>query len=243
MDERYGLCGHWLWVRGQHHRLPSRAGWSLGVRVGAWEALAADGVSADAGAGRERGFLGHGRAAIRPDRVQRVRPDGSPYVPVAELRLARQRFDEPAQLAFADNLSYNPWHSLEAHRPLGNQNRARRRMYQELSRLRQSMNQAPHIEPTGAERFTGVRGREWRPPGTQPGSASSPAVQPNEGESVKQEPPMGFHDPRPHEAFADARWMAANELVNRWSPHEPREPHRSDAPAMREHDAIRGASH
>jgi hypothetical protein len=79
----------------------------------------------------------------------------SPYVPVAELRLARQRFDEPAQLAFADNLSYNPWHSLEAHRPLGNQNRARRRMYQELSRLRQSMNQAPHIEPTGAERFPG----------------------------------------------------------------------------------------
>ena len=77
----------------------------------------------------------------------------SPYIPVAELRLPRQRFDSPAQLAFADNLSYNPWHSLEEHRPLGNQNRARRRMYQELSQLRQSMNQAPHIEPTGDERF------------------------------------------------------------------------------------------
>jgi hypothetical protein len=85
-------------------------------------------------------------------------PEGlSPYVPVAELRLPRQRFDTPAQLAFADNLSYNPWHSLEAHRPLGNQNRARRRMYQELSRLRQSMNQAPHIEPTGLEKFPGTR--------------------------------------------------------------------------------------
>ena len=78
----------------------------------------------------------------------------SPYVPVAELRLPRQRFDSPAQMAFADNLSYNPWHSLKAHRPLGNQNRARRRMYQELSQLRQSMNQAPHIEPTGDERFS-----------------------------------------------------------------------------------------
>ncbi|MEA2198206.1 MAG: hypothetical protein QOJ25_2257 [Solirubrobacteraceae bacterium] len=77
----------------------------------------------------------------------------SPYVPVAELRLPRQRFDSPEQLAFADNLSFNPWHSLAAHRPLGNQNRARRRMYQELARLRQSMNQAPHIEPTGAEQF------------------------------------------------------------------------------------------
>jgi hypothetical protein len=77
----------------------------------------------------------------------------SPYVPVAELRLPRQRFDSPAQLAFADNLSYNPWHSVEAHRPLGNQNRARKRMYQELARLRQSMNQIPHIEPTGTESF------------------------------------------------------------------------------------------
>jgi hypothetical protein len=79
----------------------------------------------------------------------------SPYVPVAELRLSRQRFDSPEQLSFADNLSFNPWHSLAAHRPLGNQNRARKRMYQELARLRQSMNQAPHIEPTGAEQFPG----------------------------------------------------------------------------------------
>ncbi|HWF24098.1 MAG TPA: hypothetical protein VG275_01525 [Solirubrobacteraceae bacterium] len=79
----------------------------------------------------------------------------SAYVPVAELRLPRQRFDSPEQLAFADNLSFNPWHSLAAHRPLGNQNRARKRMYQELARLRQAMNQAPHIEPTGAEQFPG----------------------------------------------------------------------------------------
>lgn len=86
----------------------------------------------------------------------------SPYVPVAELRLPRQRFDSPAQLAFADNLSYNPWHSLPEHRPLGNQNRARRRMYQELSRLRQSMNGVPHIEPTGTERFGGSAALDGR---------------------------------------------------------------------------------
>ena len=81
----------------------------------------------------------------------------SPYVPVAELRLPRQRFDSPAQLEFADHLSCNPWHSLEAHRPLANQNRARRRMYHELSRLRQSMNQRDHVEPTGSERFPAAR--------------------------------------------------------------------------------------
>lgn len=77
----------------------------------------------------------------------------SPYVPVAELTIAAQQFDYDDQLAFADNLSYNPWHSLAAHRPLGNQNRARRQMYWELSRLRQAMNQAPHVEPTGDEIF------------------------------------------------------------------------------------------
>jgi hypothetical protein len=86
-------------------------------------------------------------AAVRwPERL-------SPYVTVARLRLPAQRFDSPRQLAFAGNLSYNPWHSLAAHRPLGNQNRARRRIYLELSRLRQAMNRQPHLEPTGDETF------------------------------------------------------------------------------------------
>ncbi len=77
----------------------------------------------------------------------------SPYVPVARLRLPAQRFDSDAQLAFADVLRYNPWHSLPEHRPLGNSNRARRRMYAELARLRQSMNAVPHVEPDGSEAF------------------------------------------------------------------------------------------
>jgi len=77
----------------------------------------------------------------------------SPYVPVAQLRLPAQRFDSDAQLAFADALRYNPWHSLQEHRPLGNSNRARRRMYLELAKLRQSMNQVEHVEPTGDENF------------------------------------------------------------------------------------------
>ena len=74
-------------------------------------------------------------------------------VRVATLRLPRQRLDSPAQLAFAHNLSFNPWHTLAAHRPLGNQNRARRRLYQTLSTLRQAMNETPHREPTGDEVF------------------------------------------------------------------------------------------
>ncbi|GAC1427589.1 MAG: catalase family protein [Chloroflexota bacterium] len=77
----------------------------------------------------------------------------SPFVRVATLRLPAQRFDSPAQLRFARNLSFNPWHSIAAHRPLGNQNRARKELYLALSRLRQAMNAEPHIEPTGDEVF------------------------------------------------------------------------------------------
>ena len=77
----------------------------------------------------------------------------SPRVSVATLRLPRQTFDYPAQLEFARVLSYNPWHSIAEHRPLGNQGRARRRMYAELAQLRQSMNGVTHYEPTGYERF------------------------------------------------------------------------------------------
>ena len=67
--------------------------------------------------------------------------------------IPRQKFASAAQLAFCDNLLFNPWHCLAEHRPLGNQSRARRRMYHELSRFRQRMNNKPHIEPTGNEMF------------------------------------------------------------------------------------------
>jgi len=77
----------------------------------------------------------------------------SPRVSVATLRLPRQTFDSPAQMEFAKKLSYNPWHTIAEHRPLGNQSRARHRMYETLSKLRHSMNAVPHFEPTGGEVF------------------------------------------------------------------------------------------
>ena len=85
-------------------------------------------------------------AVLWPERL-------SPRVSVATLRIPRQKFNSPAQLEFAKRLSYNPWHSIAEHRPLGNQSRARRRMYYELSKLRHSMNAVPHYEPTGDEVF------------------------------------------------------------------------------------------
>ncbi len=77
----------------------------------------------------------------------------SPRVSVATLRLPQQSFDSPAQMEFAKRLSYNPWHTIAEHRPLGNQSRARKRMYWELAKLRHDMNLVPHYEPNGDEVF------------------------------------------------------------------------------------------
>ena len=77
----------------------------------------------------------------------------SPRVSVATLRLPRQQFDSPAQMEFAKKLSYNPWHTIAEHRPLGNQSRARKRMYETLAQLRHRLNAVPHYEPTGDEVF------------------------------------------------------------------------------------------
>jgi hypothetical protein len=85
-------------------------------------------------------------AVLWPERL-------SPRISVATLRLPRQTFNSPAQMEFAKRLSYNPWHCIAEHRPLGNQSRARRRMYGELSKLRHTMNDVPHYEPNGDEIF------------------------------------------------------------------------------------------
>jgi len=77
----------------------------------------------------------------------------SPRVSVATIHIPRQKFDSPAQLDFARRLSFNPWHCIAEHRPLGNQGRARRRMYYELAKLRHDMNAVPHYEPNGDETF------------------------------------------------------------------------------------------
>jgi len=77
----------------------------------------------------------------------------SPPIPVATIRIPRQAFDSEAQFAFCRNLRFNPWHCLPDHRPLGNQSRARRRMYHDLAVFRQRVNGVEHVEPTGDELF------------------------------------------------------------------------------------------
>lgn len=77
----------------------------------------------------------------------------SPWRKLATLRIPRQGFESPAQMAFAENLSFTPWHALPAHRPLGAINRARKVVYETISRIRHEHNGAPRAEPSGDERF------------------------------------------------------------------------------------------
>ncbi len=72
----------------------------------------------------------------------------SQRIPVATLRLPRQTMHYDSALQMARRLSFNPWHCIAEHRPLGNQSRARRVMYATLSELRHRMNAEPHWEPT-----------------------------------------------------------------------------------------------
>jgi len=72
----------------------------------------------------------------------------SPFVPVATLRIPAQTFDTPERTLLARELAWNPWHALADHRPLGNQGRARLRIYESLARARQAMNREPIVEPS-----------------------------------------------------------------------------------------------
>ena len=77
----------------------------------------------------------------------------SPFVKVATIRIPKQTFTAPAQDAFCENLSFNPWHCVPDNRPLGGINRVRRYVYERISAYRHERNGAALIEPTGDERF------------------------------------------------------------------------------------------
>jgi hypothetical protein len=73
----------------------------------------------------------------------------SPYVRVAEVAIPAQRFSSDEQNEFCENLSFNPWHALPAHRPIGGLNRARFVLYDAISARRHAENGVARHEPRG----------------------------------------------------------------------------------------------
>jgi catalase len=68
-------------------------------------------------------------------------------VKLATLFIPAQNFDTDERSILGENLSFSPWHSLPAHRPLGGFNRARRWIYDAMSEFRHKINEVPVDEP------------------------------------------------------------------------------------------------
>jgi hypothetical protein len=78
----------------------------------------------------------------------------SPLQKVATIRIPQQEIDTSERNWTAENLSYNAWHSLADHRPLGNLNRGRLLAYLEVSKFRRTRNLLPPLEePTAGPDF------------------------------------------------------------------------------------------
>ena len=77
----------------------------------------------------------------------------SQFQKVASICISKQSFVSHEQFRFAEDLSFNPWHALPHHRPLCGINRARRAIYEAISKYRHEKNGVPSREPTGEEIF------------------------------------------------------------------------------------------
>jgi hypothetical protein len=74
--------------------------------------------------------------------------DESPYVPVGRLVAKPQNAYSAERRIFVDELlSFNPWHGLLAHQPLGNVMRARKVAYAIAANYRRGQEQRPTVEP------------------------------------------------------------------------------------------------
>jgi len=80
----------------------------------------------------------------------------SPFVTIGVVSIGRDehyaRSEKREELqAFGQHLSYTPWHAVPEHRPLGSINRARRTVYEAVSRLRHDLNRRCRREPHRGE--------------------------------------------------------------------------------------------
>ena len=90
--------------------------------------------------------------------------DEAPWTRVADIHIYPQRFTSPEQAEFCQNITFNPWHSLPAHRPIGGINKARRDVMFALQNARLSANQRKRFEPTGNEVFYPGASFPWLKP-------------------------------------------------------------------------------
>ena len=105
---------------------------------------------------RERGAEYQLRAQLCTDLEKMPVEDGSvlwdeglsPQQPIARIVIPPQDAYSPARRVFSDDrLSFNPWHCLPEHQPLGSIMRVRIKAYEKSSAFRHEMNVQPRTEP------------------------------------------------------------------------------------------------
>jgi len=92
------------------------------------------------------------------DSMTEWKEEQAPFHEVATVYIPRQDFDSPKQHEFAENISFNPWHALPEHRPLGVTNRIRKVVYDHVSRVRHSINSVERREPSPGESYMSLTG-------------------------------------------------------------------------------------
>lgn len=66
----------------------------------------------------------------------------TPFIKLAEIKIDKQIFDTIEIREKGEKMSFSPWHCMEEHRPLGGNNRVRRRVYKEMAELRLRLSQS-----------------------------------------------------------------------------------------------------
>jgi hypothetical protein len=80
--------------------------------------------------------------------------DQSPYQVLGKIVLPAQDAYSPARRVYADDvLSFNPFHCLPEHLPLGSINRVRIKAYESSAQYRHMMNATPRTEPTSIDQL------------------------------------------------------------------------------------------
>ncbi|MGL5941414.1 MAG: catalase family protein [Waterburya sp.] len=79
--------------------------------------------------------------------MQEWQEEDSPFIKLATIKIPAQKFDFDERKRLDEGLSFNPWHTLHAHAPLGSVNLARKHVYQEMAKARRGYMQQRSQEP------------------------------------------------------------------------------------------------
>ena len=75
----------------------------------------------------------------------------APFIKVGQIIIPRQNTQSEKMLELCENVSYNPFHAIAEHEPIGAINRIRRVVYQSIASLRRSLNQVPDFVMTSSD--------------------------------------------------------------------------------------------